>query len=237
MIGKMKLMVMVLVLGVLFLTGCRSTKNYLRVTDIEPKLQGLVVNGRSIEDYGVVGKNGFVEYYSIGVANYDTFFKSAAKLDGVTIIANETTKDSTAYLKKFAMSKASDEAMKDNIKELVGDTPPEKWSTEQSVAVAKMAKEKNKISNDEIKYFASTALSMGITVVAVEKGIDEVKTLLVTGKELMENVKTLDPLKAPAATQAINGSIKNLQSFSDTAPKTLKEMNVLLQAFQMLGGN
>jgi len=144
------------------------------------------------------------------------------------------TTTSTGQLKKFAMSKAADAAMKDNISGLVGNTPPEQWTTEQSFAVMKMAKAQGKINSDEVKYFATTAGSIGIAVISLGKGVKEAKDLLPKAQELLQNVKSVKPTLIPAATKGIKGSTGNLNNVVKNTPKMLEEMKVLLDGFKAL---
>lgn len=229
----MKKMLIVLSAVVMFLVvGCApAVKNALTIADIEPKLA--YIGGASI-GFADNSEDGLVTYIQIGDADFDKFFKSAAKLDGLVRICQGMTTTATGQLKKFAMSKAADAAMKDNINDLVDNTPPEQWSTEQSIAVMKMAKGQGKINSDEVKYFATTAGSIGITVFAMGKGIVEAKDLVLQAKDLLQNVKAVSPLKIPAATKGLKESLGNLNSVVKNTPKTLEEMKVLLDGFKAL---
>ncbi|MCP5005735.1 MAG: hypothetical protein GY941_17635 [Planctomycetes bacterium] len=228
-----KMLLAFMAITLILLIGCAtSAKYYLTVADIEPKLAYL--NG---SDYGFVdddSKNGFVTYVQIGDQGYDDFFKSAAKLDGLVILGKGMTTTATGQLKKFAKSKASYEEMKDNVKKLVGDTPPEQWTTKQSFAVMKMAKQQNKISSDEAKYLATTAGSMGIVVVALGKGVKEATDLLPKGEELLENVKSLSLTIITSATKGVKESVENLNGVVTNTPKLLEEMKVILEGFKAL---
>lgn len=216
----------------MLLVGCAPSAKYaLTIADIEPKLA--YIDGASI-GFSDDSEDGLVTYIQIGDADYDEFFKSAAKLDGLVILCKGMTTTATGQLKKFAMSKAADAALKDNIRDLVGNTPKEQWTTEQSIAVMKMAKRQGKINSDEAKYFATTAGSIGITVVSLGKGIKEAKDLVPKGQELLQNVKSIKPTLIPAATKGTKASIENLNSVVKNAPKMLEEMKVLLDGFKAL---
>jgi len=229
----MKKMLIVLSAVVMFLVvGCAPSAKYaLTIADIEPKLA--YIGGASI-GFADDSEDGLVTYIQIGDAGYDEFFKSAAKLDGLVILCKGMTTTSTGQLKKFAMSKAADAAMKDNISGLVGNTPPEQWTTEQSFAVMKMAKAQGKINSDEVKYFATTAGSIGIAVISLGKGVKEAKDLLPKAQELLQNVKSVKPTLIPAATKGIKGSTGNLNNVVKNTPKMLEEMKVLLDGFKAL---
>ena len=222
------LMVFVMILVI----GCAPSAKYaLTIADIEPKLA--FIGGASI---GFVddSEDGLVTYIQIGDAVYDEFFKSSAKVDGLVILSKGMATTATGQLKKFAMSKAADAAMKENITDLVGDTPPEQWTTEQSFAVMKMAKQQNKISSDEVKYFATTAGSIGIAIVSLGKGVKEAKDLIPKAQELLQNAKSIKPTLILAATKGIKGSLSNLNNVVKNTPKMLEEMKVLLNGFKAL---
>ena len=132
------------------------------------------------------------------------------------------------------MSKASDEALKESIKEITEDTPPAEYTTEQSIAIMKLAKQKNRVNKDELKYFATTSASLGVGVYALGKGVKEVGDLILDGTKLLKNVKSTKPWLIPAATKGLKGCITNLKGVKKNAPTTLEEMKVLLEGFKAL---
>lgn len=225
-----KLLLFVLTFGTVILFG--ASKYYLTVADVEPQLATFQFS----HEYGFADEGGFVEYTQIGVPDYDTFFKTAAKLDGLVILTNAMTQTTTAELKKYAISKAADETLAQSIKEIVGDTLPEQYTVEQSIAIMKLAKQSGKVKDDEVAYFTTTAISLGIGVYSLGKGVSEVINLLSQGSELLKNVKSsVKMMLVPAATKGLKGSIDNLQGVQKNAPRTLEEMKVLLEAFKALG--
>ena len=221
----------------LFIFGCApAAKHALTLADIEPKLAA--IGGAS---FGLTNESedGFVTYIQIGEPKFDNFFKSAAKIDGIVRLSKGMTTTAIGQLKKFAMSKAADAAMKANIQELVGGTPESEWTMAQHIAVMKMAKAQGKINADEAKYFVTTAGSMAITVVALGKGVKEAKDLLPKGADLIKDASSMlkDPLKATKAKGALDGvkgSVENLKDTVKNTPALLEELNVLLKAFQSL---
>jgi len=145
------------------------------------------------------------------------------------------TTQTTEELKKYAISKVADETLSQSIKEIVGDTPPEKYSIEQSIAIIKLAQQQGKIKDDEKKYFATTAVSLGVGVYSLGKGISEVSGLISKGNELLQNVKSIKKTLILGATKGLKSSLTNLQGVVENAPPTLEEMKVLLEAFTALG--
>jgi len=227
-----KLTTVLITVMLIFAIGCApSAKFALTIADIEPKLAAY--GGHSI-GFAEDSEDGLVTYIQIGDPVYDSFFKSTAKLDGMIILSGVMSSTATGELKKFAMSKAASGAMKDNIKELVGDTPPDQWTTEQSIAVLKMAKGQDQINSDEMAYFSTTAISIGIAVVSLGKGVVEAKNLIPKGQELLKNVKSLKMTLVPAATKGLKGSIENLNGVVNNTPRMLEEMKVLLDGFKAL---
>jgi len=227
-----KIILIISAFTIILSIGCAPSAKYaLTVADIEPKLA--YIGGSSI-GFADNSEDGLVTYVQIGDPGYDEFFKSAAKLNGLGILCKGMVTTSIGQLKKFAMSKAADAAMKDNINDLVGNTPPDKWTTEQSLAVMKMSKAQGKIKSDEVKYFANTAGSIGIAVLSLGKGIKEAKELIPKANELLKNVKSIKPVLIPAATNGVKNSLGNLNSFVKNSPKMLEEMKVLLDGFKAL---
>jgi len=216
----------------LLVVSLGAQKYELTLADIEPALAGTGI----AEQIGFADKESIVTYMKIGKSSYDDFFKTSAKLNGLSVLATVMTTTATGQLKKYAMSKAADEAMQDNIKEFVGDVPPEEWSTEQSLAVMRMAKEQDKISKDEEEYFVNTALSLGIVAASLIKGMGEVGDLIKDGKSLIKNI-TKAKLKwkqIKPTTKGLKGSIKNLKNFKTNTPVAAEEMAVLVKGFKML---
>ncbi len=228
------------ILVTFFAAGCGPIKKLiggsaqeipLTIADIEPKLAAF---GGASFGFSDDSEEGLVTYVQIGDPAYDDFFKASAKLNGLVLLCKGMTTTATGQLKKFAQSKAADAALAENIKELVGDTPKEEWTTEQSIAVMKMSRMQGKMDLEEGKYFATTAGSIGVAVIALGKGVGEAKDLLPKGADLLNNVSSLKPMMVPAATKGVKGSIDNLKSVVDNTPKMLEEMNVLISAFGQL---
>tara|TARA_B100000700_G_scaffold279468_1_gene328408 strand:+ start:523 stop:1296 length:774 start_codon:yes stop_codon:yes gene_type:complete len=222
----------------------------LTLADIEPKFQP-AVDAFNIMNEVVVASGGEklqspfeldsdgdgksdIGYVVIGDPAFDDFFKSAAKLNGLIYICTELTASATSQLKHFARSQASNEALRDQIKELVGDKPSSEWTTQESAAVMATAKERGQVKGDVLESFAGTGISMGVGVVALGKAIKEAKDLLPKGQTLLSNVKSVSPMKIGKATKGVKNSISNLKSVVDNTPKMLEEMAVLVTAFSKL---
>ncbi len=231
--GRTGIFRLLLLAGLLTMMWACAVQHPLTIADIEPKLANFDI----AYEYGIGGEDGIITYYSIGNDDFDAFFKTAAKLDGLIILTHYMTMTATGQLKKYAMSAAANEALKDNIHELVGDTPPEEYSTEQSIAVMQLAKQQDKVSDEERKYFATTSLSLGVGVYSLTKGVIETGNLLRDGSNLLQNIGLLEPWKIPAATKAISASMTNLKSIRNNAPATLEEMKVLYEGFKALNGD
>jgi len=227
---KRKFTALFMIVIALLMVDC--AKQYpLTIADVEPKL-AIVAESHN---WGFADEGGLVVYTVIGDANYDNFFKTAAKLDGLVIVTQAMTTSATKQLKKYAMSKAADEALQENIKELVGDTRPEDYTAEQSMAIMTMAKAQDKVSADEMKYFATTGASLAVGAYALGKGVGEVGNLLKDGANLLKNVKRTKPWLIPAATKGMKTAIDNLKGVKNNAPSTLEEMKVLAEGFKALG--
>jgi len=224
-----KLLLFVFTFGTVILFG--ASKYYLTIADVEPQLTSFSFS----HEYGFTDEKGFVEYIQIGDEKYDAFFKSAAKLDGLVILTKAMTTQTTGELKKYAISKVADETLSQSIKEIVGDSSPEQYTVEQSIAIMKLAQQQGKVKGDEKAYFGTTAVSLGIGVYSLGKGITEASNLITGGNELLKNVKSIKKTRILAATKGLKGSLTNLQGVVENGPPTLEEMKVLLVAFKALG--
>ena len=226
-----KIFLVFLLTGYLFLSNGCASKYYLTVEDVEPKMVYIMENP---DQYGFADADGFVMYYAIGDPKFDDFFMTAAKIDGLVILTSALVTESTTQLKNFAMSKASNEALKENIKELVGDTPPDEWTTDQSIAVMEMSKKQGEISDDEKAYFVTTGIMLAAGSYSLGKGVKETADLIKTGAILIKDVKKVKPWLVPATTKALKGSVENLKGIAQNAPGLLEEVVVLSKGFKAL---
>jgi len=206
-----------------------TSEKTLKVGDIEPKLKDMPLVG-DIKFKGI-------KYDEIDEPEYDGFFLSSAKIHGLVELNQELAESATKSLKKFAMSKMADEAMKENIKGLVGDTPPDKWTTEQSIAVMQMAKQQDKISADEKRYFVQSAGTLAVGMAALTKGLESVKELMEQGKGLKESTGDLEKIKIPAAAKGSKTSLGHLQDAKEKGPVLAEELKVLTTAFKALSAD
>jgi len=194
----------------------------LTIGDIEPKLAEFPVEFEG------------VEYKQIDEKAFDDFFKSAAKLHGLSAFAVRMTDASTTQLKKYARSKYADEELKNSIDELTENTPPDQWTLEQAIAVEKLAAEKNKVSAEEKEYFVTTAVSLGVMVASLTKSVQTSEDLIKQGGELGEKAPKLSKTIAPAAASAVKSSMDNLKAFAENTPKLVKQLNALATGFGSL---
>ncbi len=219
---ELKILGMFMVIGALFLTGCTGAKTkYMTVSEIEPKMEKMVINGKAVEEYGAKGEEGFTAYQEIGVKEYDEFFKSSARLEGLSVIANEVVKDSTETLKSISLSKTVNE-VSGNVKEII--------------EVLKDLKKAGKleIKNEEIQKILTIKKNAETLFSVMGETKDEVKNLIENGKELNEKVGELSPSKTPVATKEMAKSMNSLQNFADNSVKLLEELKGLVEALQVL---
>jgi hypothetical protein len=127
--------------------------------------------------------------------------------------------------------------MKENVAELVGDTPPEEWTVEQNIAIMKMAKQQDEISADEKRYFAQSAGTMVIGMAALSKGLGAVKELTEQGTQLQESISKLKKAQIPPATKGTKTSLEHLKEAQEKGPGMVEEIKVLTTAFQALSAD
>ena len=203
----------------------KRQKATLSLADIEPRFADTPLELVEFEG---------VEYIYLGIPEYDDYFRSAARLDGLVQISKRMTTSATGNLKKYAMSKAASAAMQENVEGLVGDKPAEEWTSEEQIAVMKMANEKGQITSDEREYFVRTAGLLTIVSVSLVKGIDAAYDLTKSGMRLKDSA-TLTDTEAVIAAEGFAASLKNLESVADNGPPMVEEMAVLVSGFRALG--
>jgi hypothetical protein len=205
-----------------------AKKKVLKLKHIEPKLAALPLGELKFKG---------IKYSKIGEGRYDNFFRSTAALHGLVEFNKELTTSAIQSLKKFAMSKAADAALKDNIHELVGDVPPKDWTTEQDIAVMRMAKQQDKVSADENRYFVKTAAAMALGGAVLTKSLKTTKALAEEGVYLQKSAGDLPKLKVVPATDATKHSIDHIKAAAADGPRLAEEIKVLVLGFQALAAD
>ncbi|MCH7495295.1 MAG: hypothetical protein IH825_04280 [Candidatus Marinimicrobia bacterium] len=217
----------------LLIAGCGAGRSTLYLSDLDPKFRVLP------DKLGIdVVLN---DYPVVGIVNHNNFHKSTAIILTTFSITKEMVDDATSNLKKYAMDHIAKMTMDENIDSLIGDTPHDQLTVEQSAAVLRMEKERDNISSNETKYFLSTGANLGIGVLSLIRSIQEIPDLLGNGKSMITNVRSdftymgIPKLWAiPAATTSLNESIKRLNAVKNDAPILLEDMKVLVDAFRAL---
>lgn len=214
----------------------RRTARYLALEDVESSFAILdTLRGRGFIDFDFEE----VRVAQVQAEEFDAFFLSAARANSLVDVNREITLFATRSLKKYAMSKFANAALKENIEELVGDQPPEEWTLEEDIAVLKMAKAEKKISRDEKVYFGKTAGALAAGAIGLAKGVDTVQALLSQGPRLLspEALGGVHLQKIDDTREATQISMDNLKGARDKTPSLLEEMKVLQSAFSSLGGD
>lgn len=217
----------------LLIAGCGAGRSTLYLSDLDPKFRVLP------DKLGIdVVLN---DYPVVGIENHNNFHKSTAIILTTFSITKEMVDDATSNLKKYAMDHIAKMTMDENIDSLIGDTPHDELTVEQSAAVLRMEKERDNISSNETKYFLVTGANLGIGVLSLIRSIREIPDLLGNGKSMIINVRSdftymgIPKIWAiPAATTSLNESINRLNAVKNDAPILLEDMKVLVDAFRAL---
>ncbi|MCH7619429.1 MAG: hypothetical protein IH880_06635 [Candidatus Marinimicrobia bacterium] len=217
----------------LLIAGCGAGRSTLYLSDLDPKFRVLP------DKLGIdVVLN---DYPVVGIENHNNFHKSTAIILTTFSITKEMVDDATSNLKKYAMDHIAKMTMDENIDSLIGDTPHDELTVEQSAAVLRMEKERDNISSNETKYFFVTGANLGIGVLSLIRSIREIPDLLGNGKSMITNVRSdftymgIPKFWAiPAATTSLKESINRLNAVKNDAPILLEDMKVLVDAFRAL---
>ena len=78
----------------LLVVSLGAQKYELTLADIEPALAGTGI----AEQIGFADKESIVTYMKIGKSSYDDFFKTSAKLNGLSVLATVMTTTATGQL-------------------------------------------------------------------------------------------------------------------------------------------
>lgn len=199
-----------------------AVKKTLSMGDIEPGLA----------KFPIVFEG--VQYEQIEEQPFDDFFRSAAKLNGLSELSVLVSDQATTQLKNYARSKYADEELRKSIDELTGNTPPEDWTVDQAFAVEQLAKERKKISGEESQYFVTTGGAIIILAGSIAKGVESSGDLLKQGSQLLQKAQSLPGSKTIAGVSATKTSIENLEKFTNNAPLLVKQLYALATGFQSL---
>lgn len=159
-----------------------------------------------------------VEYKQVGNVGLDDFFKSSAKLEGVTKVAAAMKDDVTTHLRKYAQSHATDPQLKGAIAQLTNNAAPDAWTDDQCVAVERLAKEKGKLSQEESAYFQKSGSNLAIMAIAMNNGVKEADRLIKSSDEMLNKAKSLEPSLATPATTGVTTAITSLKEFVVNTP-------------------
>ena len=214
------------------LPGCGASRAFVTLSDLDSRFE--VLNEAGIE---IV----LTDYIVSDIEKYNDFFKSSAIIAFTLDLSHSMTNDATANLKKYAQDHLAKMTMDENIEELIGDTPHDELSVEQSVAIMRMEKERDKISHNEKKYFIFMGGQIGIGSLSLLRGIKEVPTLLRRGRSLLTDVRGdfssngyFKFWVVPNVSKGIKESIERLNKVRQDAPVLVEDMKVLYEAFKML---
>lgn len=217
---------------IVLLTGCGASRAYVTLSDLDSRFEFLDEAGIEIA---------LVDYTLSGVEKYNEFFKSCAIIYFASNVSHAMVNDATANLKKYAQDHLSKMTMDENIEELIGDTPHDDLSIEQSNAIMRMEKERGKLSLNEKKYFVLMAGQLAIGSLLLIRGIKETPDLLKSGRNLLTDVGEDFSHKGfpmfwliPAVTQGIKESTERLNQVRKDAPELVEDIKILYDAFHML---
>ena len=219
--------------GTIYLSwGCAPYRAELTLSDLDPKLEFLEWTSLDVL---------LIDYPVTGLEKYNEFFKSSALIYFTMEFSGAMVSDATANLKNYARDHVAAEAMDENIQELIGDTPPDQLTIEQSLAVMRMEREQDRISEHEREYFATTLGQMGLATLALARGIKEAPRLIKKGKQMLVSViSDFNILGFPKFWEVkpvydgLHESIDRLSYVAERAPILVEDIAVLISGFQEL---
>ncbi|HYD42383.1 MAG TPA: hypothetical protein VEB43_16260 [Anaeromyxobacter sp.] len=179
-----------------------------------------------------------VEWKPTGKGNYDQFLERAALIDAGLVVSEAFTQALTDNLKGYARSFAAEKATDEAVKEIVADTPPEKLSEQQSVALLTLKKKQEKLNGEETAFVAKSLLSAAVVTTFLAKVPNDSKALAQTGAGLVQTVpsdfKGLQAVKAPIVTASLKEAGSHLQDAGTRAPEIAKGLARLVEGLKSL---
>jgi hypothetical protein len=218
-------------IGILVLLGCAG-RAVLTLSDLDPKFEFL-------EELGI--QVVLIDYPTTGIDRYNEFFKSSALIYFTTELSQSMVNNAAANLKNYARDHLAAGIMEENIQELIGDTPSDQLTVEQSLAVMRMEKEQNRISDNESRYFFSMAGQLGIASLALIRGAKEAPDLIKKGRRLITHAwEDFTIMGIPRfwdiepVVSGLDESIGRLKHVTEIAPILIEDIAVLLKGFKEL---
>lgn len=179
-----------------------------------------------------------VEWKATGKGNYDDFFEKAALMDAGMIVSQSFTEALTTNLKGYARSFAAEKATDESVKAIVGETPPDKLTEDQSVALLALKKKQDKLNGEETAFVAKSLVSAAVVGTFLSKVPGDSKTLAQTGAGLVQSVpsdfKGLNAVKAPLVTSSLKEAGTHLQDAGTRAPELGKGLARLVEGLKSL---
>jgi len=217
----MKSIIFAIVMAIM-LSGCGGNKQIVKSQEQSGSKTQERATAQEQESEGVV-----TDYYKVTGTSADAFMKSSAELYVNFRTAKIQINSATKNLKKYAISHAASAAAGENLK----DAP-----TEESIKSLKAMK--GKLSADELKYFATTAVQLVQTAGTLNESVKKAQELMpqasTATSKLPSELTGFNAMKIPDVTAGINQSIKQLSDVVSDAPGVAKEMLVLADAFKSL---
>ena len=144
----------------------------------------------------------------------------------------------TRNLKAFARSYAAERAADQSVVEIVGSTPLDQLSEEQSFALLTLKKKRGELRKDEAVYVVSSAANTTQLVMFLNRTQTEAQVLAEQGKLLSQSVSVDfgSPEKirqAPTVARGLQDSMSHLQRASSratTLSKTLTRLGASLNS-------
>jgi hypothetical protein len=217
--------------ALLILSGCAG-RAVLTLSDIDPKFEFL-------EDLGI--QVILIDYPTTGIGRYNEFFKSSALIYFTAELSQSMVNNAAASLKNYARDHLAAGIMEESIQEFIGDTPPDQLTVGQSLAVMRMEREHDRITDNESQYFFSMAGQLAIASLALIRGAKEAPDLIKKGKRLITHVWgdftimgiprfwDIEPV-----VSGLDESLGRLKHVIEIAPVLIEDIAVLLRGFEEL---
>ena len=167
-----------------------------------------------------------VPYKVIGSQEFDDFFKSSAKINGLAILDNAFSDSTTVQLKKLVRTKLANAAVQEASKDITRGKNTDSLTLAEQCAVLKAANAQKQLSSEEKTYLLNTSGYALLLGVSTTKMTGTAQDLLKQGSSLSSKTGSLGS-NAPAATDALKSSTKNLNDFVSQASNIAKNLNAL----------
>ncbi len=212
-----------------FASAAVAQDRVLTIQDVSPALANLI--GNTELDYVAEAE---IKYGVTGKTSYDDFFKSSAICYGGLVIGQGMVENATKTLKKYAHDKTAIAELQEQIAAITEGADPSTWSIELSLAVLRIAEEKDQLSNEEREYLVKTVANAAATLPVVRASVASARDLIDQASGLISGARSeFGMRKAGGVVRNVRRSVDRVSNVPTEGAHLVESLTVLVSGIRM----